>query len=94
MGQQKLTGLNETLAAIPAKTLAAMGALGFGGAAVEGSQRAPLLSEMVLFHIAGHGVTLPVLAMIVGLLGGSLALLKVAVGALARLHGAARRIRR
>ncbi len=91
---QKLTGLNETLAAIPAKTLAALGAVGIGGAAADATVKAPLLSEMVLFHLAGHSVTLPVLAMIVGLLGGSLALLKVVVGALVRLHGAARRIRR
>lgn len=91
---QKLTGLNETLAAIPAKTLAALGAVGIGGAAADATAKAPLLSEWVFFHLGGYAVTLPVFAMLIGALGGLLALLKAVVGMLAKLHGAARRIRR
>ncbi len=88
-------GLHDFISALPAKTLAAAAALGFGGAAADATTRAPLLSELILFHIAGHAVTLPIFAMLLGVVTGLLALLKAVISGVLRLGGhAARRIRR
>ena len=92
---QKMTGISEFVAAIPAKTFAVAAALGLGGAAADASTRAPLLSELVLFHLAGHAVTLPIFAMLLGVVTGALALLKTVASLVWRLgESAARRIRR
>ncbi len=91
---QKMHGLNDFIAALPAKTLAAAAALGFGGAAADAATKAPLLSELALFHIGGYAVTLPIFAMLLGVVTGLLALLKAALNLLAKLGGAARKIRR
>lgn len=90
----KVNGLHDFIALLPAKTLAVATALGLGGAAADATARAPLLSEMTLFHMAGYAVTLPIFAMLLGVATGLLALLKTALGLLFRLGGAARKIRR
>ena len=49
----------------------------------------------MLFHLADHAVTLPILAMLLGVATGLIALGKMVAGVLWRIGGhAARRIRR
>ena len=92
---QKLSNMHEFIAALPAKTLAAISAVSLGGAAADATTKAPLLSELVLFHLAGHAVTLPIFAMLLGVVTGALALLKTVASIVWRIGGhAARRIRR
>lgn len=91
MGQKLTSHLQDIVAAVPLKLAAATTALGLGGAAADATTRAPLLSELVFFHIAGHSVTLPVLAMLLAAATGFLTLIKMLA---ALLGGAARRIRR
>lgn len=92
---QRMHGLPDFISAIPAKTFAVAAALGLGGAAADASTRAPLLSELVLFHLSGHGVTMPIFAMLLGVITGLLALAKTVLSVAWRIGGhAVRRIRR
>ncbi len=65
--------------ALTTKSLAATSALSAAGGVA--AEQAPRLSEAVLFHAGGYGVTLPALSLLVAIAAGLLSIFKPLIAA-------------
>ncbi len=78
----RMDWLERFSSALTTKSLATTSALSAAGGVA--AEQAPRLSEAVLFHAGGYGVTLPALSLLVAIAAGMLSIFKPLIAACLR----------